>query len=155
MRVDSQRHRGPVRALEALLRLREMEHQGAKVRLQLKQAEVVRLEQEIALLRKRRNDVIRRGGAHDIKDRLFLDGLMRSLLERKRELEALRQELSASLGAYRTAKSRKEVVSRVKDRRRAEVELALARKEDIQASDLSATRKMRERREREEDPCED
>ena len=142
-----------IHAVSALLRLRETEESRSRVKVHRKQTEMARIRQGLEGMRKRREAVLRRGGAHVLRERLLLDALMKITLERGRELEALQSEAAALLEDYREAKGRRDAVLRLRDRRCAEREERILRRAEEAAGDVAAARITREREKPEEGPC--
>jgi hypothetical protein len=106
--------------------------------------EIARLKRELKGLMERRSAVIRRGGAHVLRERLLLDALMKITLERGRELKALKSEAVSLLGDYREARNRRDAVLSLRERRLAEREAVISRRDEEAASDVAATRIMLE-----------
>src|SRR5262245_32838535 len=150
MSVSSRSSNRSLRANEALLRLREAEDRGASVKVRRKQMEIARLKRELKGLMERRSAVIRRGGAHVLRERLLLDALMKITLERGRELQSLMSEATALLGEYREARNRRDAVLSLRERRLAEREAVISRRDEEAASDAAATRITLEREKPEE-----
>jgi flagellar biosynthesis chaperone FliJ len=144
-----------LRAITALLRLREKQSQDAGVRLGRKHVEVALVEREIDRLRKRRENVVRRGGAQVLRERLLLDALMAIVIERRRDLGALRGEAGRLLEEYREARGRRDAVEALRRKEWRRIESVLERRADEAASDLAAARKIREAQIAEEAPCAD
>ena len=103
----------------------------------------------------RRGAVIRRGGGHVLRERLLLDALMKITLERGRELKALKSEATLLLGEYREARNRRDAVSSLRERRVAEREMRISRRDEEAAGDAAATRITLERGKPEETLCAD
>ena len=137
------------RAVEALLRVSEIEDHKAREALLLKQRQVRELEIELSALRKRRDSVIRRGGAHVLHERLLLDALLKIALKRNRELKLLEEKATLLLETYREANQRKKAVSELRERLRLEREMVAARRGEEAAGDLAATSMVREHENRE------
>jgi hypothetical protein len=135
----------PIRAADALCRLREVEDRQAQGRFHCKQMEIQKLKGEIANLEKRRGSVLRRRSGHVLRERLLLDALMKIALERGRQLEALNLQAGVLLSDYRDARSRKDAAGTLRKRRRAEQEAQVARRAEEFTADLLASRRLRER----------
>ena len=144
-----------LRSLDALLQLREKQNQDAGVKLRRKHMQISRVERELAYLKKRRDNVIRRGGAQVLRERLLLDALMTIVLERQQELQALRADAAELLEGYRETRSRRDIVESLHERQRTRMEVMAERRTDEAAADLAATRKFREGRPYQEESCED
>lgn len=155
MSASSRQGDRSIRAIEALLRLRDIEDRSASVKVRLKQMEITRIQDGLKGLTARRGAVIRRGGAHVLRERLLLDALMKITLERGRELKSLKSEAASLLGEYREARNRRDAVSSLRDRRLAESEARISRRQEEAAGDAAATRIALEREKQEGEPCAD
>jgi hypothetical protein len=140
MKVDDQGDGRSRRALGALLKIREIEDQGVRLSLHQKQAEIARVEEEMAVLRKRRESVIRRGGGEVLRERRLLDEIARLSLRKARELEALRREAEGLIEAYLATRKNKDAVKLVHDRLEAKAEVESERRADQASCDLAASR---------------
>jgi hypothetical protein len=132
-------------AVDALLRVSEIEDHKARKAYLAKLRQVRELESQLAHLQKRRESVLRRGNVLFLHERLLLDALLKITLERKRDLDRLRAQATALLNAYREANGRKQAVSELRRKRRSERELAVQRRSEEAAGDLAASRIVRER----------
>lgn len=135
----------PIRAADALYRLREVEDRQAQGRLHFKQMEIQRLKGEIENLKKRRGTVLRRRSGHVLRERLLLDALMKIALERGRQLEALSLQAAVLLSDYREARSRRDAAASLRNRRKAERQAQVVRRTEEFTADLLASRRLRER----------
>ena len=135
---------GNLRAVKALLRLRDLEDRDAKVKLQKKQMEIHRVAREIASIKKRRENVIRRGGAHVLRERLLLDALMELLRRRSEVLGRLKVQAGLLLEKYQEAKGRKDALANLHARKREEREYHMMRRADELAGDTTSVRKASE-----------
>ena len=132
-------------AVDALLRVSEIEDHKARKAYLAKLRQVREVEAQLGLLQKRRDSVLRRGGALFLHERILLDALLKITLERKRDLERLQAQATALLDAYRAANGRKQAVSELRRKRRSERDLAAARRGEEVAGDLAADRIVRDR----------
>lgn len=145
---------GSERAVEALLRLREIEDQDARLRLQQIHMDVARLEREIFLLERRCESVVRRGGDRVLHERILLDALLRITLERRRELKDRKHEAEGVLEEYLRVKGQKDAVHSLQKRRRLEREALEERRADEVACDMAASGNLRDIGDCREGPCE-
>lgn len=143
-----------LRTVEALHRVRKIQSRKARALLEQKQGEVRSLQAEIQRMRKRRDAIIQRGGALQLKDRMLLDALARIALEKGREIQILKLQAAILLDTYREARARSEAVEKLRDRRREDRESALHRRAEEAAGDTAAWRAVQERERPEEAPCE-
>jgi flagellar biosynthesis chaperone FliJ len=143
------------RAVDALLRLREIEEQKSRETLLFKQKEVWELERELDRLRERRDSVLARGGAGILAERLLLDALLQAILRRNRELESLRKDARQLIDRFRTANQKRKAVGELREKQKVERETNLERRLEEAAGDLAATRLLAENRRREVDACHD
>jgi len=144
-----------LRAIDALLRLRDLKGRKAKAKLQLKKAEISRARAEIESLRRKRDLALRKASGRVLQQRLFSDVLTRIVLERKREVDRLEAEAAALVESYLEAKGRRDAVSRLRDRRVQEKETLMERRSEERAQDAAATRSARISAAGEEDRCEE
>ena len=135
----------PIRAADALYRLREVEDRQAHGRLHFKQNEIQRLKGELEGLKTRRGTILRRRSGHVLRERLLLDALMQIALERGRQLEALNLQAAVLLSDYREARSRRDAAASLRNRRRAERQAQVTRRAEEFTADLLASRRLRER----------
>jgi hypothetical protein len=144
-----------LRAVEALHRVRRLQSRKSRRLLEEKQGEVRTLRLEIERVRRRRQAIIQRGGALELKERMLLDALARIALEKGREIEVLKLQAAILLEAYREARARSDAVEKLRDRRREERDQAVDRRAEEAAGDAAAWRAVQERAEEiEEAPCE-
>jgi len=134
-----------LRSADALHRLREVENRQAQGRLYLKQMEIQRLKGQIEGLKQRRSRLLGRRDGQVLRERLLLDALLRTTLERGFELEALNLQAAVLLADYRAAHGRRDAAASLRDRRRAEREARLERRVDEVTNDILAARRLRER----------
>jgi hypothetical protein len=144
-----------LRAIDALLRLRDLKGRKTKAKLQLKKAEISRARAEIELLRRKRDLVLRQASGRVLQQRLYSDALTRIVLERRRELERLEAEAAVLIESYLEAKGRRDAVSRLRDRRVLDKETLMERRSEERAQDAAAARSAGASAAREEDPCEE
>lgn len=147
MRLDARDDARSRQALDSLLRIREIEDQGARLSLYEVQAEIARVEAEIAALQERRESVIRRGGGHVLRERRLLDEIARLSLRKARELDVLRGEAEGLVKAYLEARSNKDAVRSLRDRSVEKARVESERIADQSACDLAASRRTRTPRE--------
>ncbi|MBI4602750.1 MAG: hypothetical protein HY721_12405 [Planctomycetes bacterium] len=136
----------PLKAVDALCRLREVEDRQARGRLYTKRTEIARLQREIEHLKARRERAGQRRGPDVLRDRLLLDALVKVSLERRRALEALGLQAAVLLEECREAHARKDAALRLKERRRAEEEIRASRRAESSVADLAAALRAREGR---------
>jgi hypothetical protein len=138
------------RALEALLKQRDLQTEDARGRLARKQQEIALLHAEVVGLERRRSGILERTG-DVLRSRIALDAIIDLLLGRRRRLRALRSEALRLLEAYRESSARRDAVRHVRDRRVEEAETVRRRRVDEMVTDLAAARMHREARESREE----
>lgn len=142
-------------AIQALLKLREIQNDDAGLKVRQKQAEITRSEQEIARLRSRRDNVIRRGGERVLEERLLLDALMKLLLRRKEEHARLCEEAEVLMQRYLEATSKRDAVRSLESREARRTGAVRDRRKEQIAGDQAAARRLLDRVGPGEEPCAD
>ena len=141
-------------AEDSLHLLRDMEAREAKAKLRMAQARISAQLLELVRLRRRRETILKRGGASVLEDRLLIEALVRRRIEKTRELEGMTAQAAILLARYREARDRRDAVARLRERRRLEREAVAERRSDEAAGAAAAWRIISERDEREEGSCE-
>lgn len=132
-------------AIQALLRVRDVELRRAEGALQRQRRKVYELETDVLRL-KERCERLRPGagdGENVIDRRRVLDALIRAKLARRAELEGARKEANDLLPALCSAQGRRDAVFRLWSRRRLDRAITSQRRQDAAASDLAAAKRVR------------
>lgn len=143
------------RGLEALLRLRELEHEKAKRKLLERRKEFAALEQELACIEDRRRGLLRRAKPEALEERIRLERLAERAFERRNQLRQLRGEIAALAEQYLAARAKLEAARGLRDKERRERLLAMERKREQFQCDAVSARSTRETREGKEVPWEE
>lgn len=127
-------------AIQALLRVRDVELRRAEGALQKQQRKVCELESDVLRLKRRCEQLRGRAQGSILRQRRMLDALVRLKLSRASELECAKREADSLLPVLHIAQGRRDAVFRLWSRRRLDRDNARLRRQETEAADLAAAK---------------
>ena len=134
-------------AIQALLRVRDLELRQVEGALQKQQRKVFELQSDVLRLGERCQRLRPTDSRNVIERRRALDALIRAKLERRAELECAKKEVTDLLPVLHGAQGRRDAVFRLWSRRRLDRAITSQRRQEAAAADLAATKRVQRRAE--------